>query len=253
MAKGPKANQKAEARAPLIGDPIIAHNIRRGLDAAGMLPADLAGRLKLTRQAVGQWVNAQTTPGARRLRQIAKVLKVSVEFLRQAPQAVAQPPRKTVAQPPAKIVAQPPSKAVAQPRTVEQPTKRDRTVRLRAYPLGGLSDESTLAGRWPLPAEWFQGLASDQADLLAMRVTGSDLIPDFVPGELVIVDRSWHVVSVAGFYLTGNRSFPILRRCELVAGPKAQVRIYEHGGERVMPANDLPIFGRVICKWLLPM
>ena len=113
-----------------------------------------------------------------------------------------------------------PPEAAVLPHTVAQPPKRDRTVRLRAYPLGGLSDELTLADQWPVPAEWFQGLASDQADLLVMHVTGSDLIPDFVPGELVVVDRNWHVVSVAGFYLTGNRSFPVLRRCELVAGPK---------------------------------
>jgi transcriptional regulator with XRE-family HTH domain len=233
MAKEAKAGRRNQSRAALIGDPIIAGNIKRTLEEIGITPAELARRLKLTPQAVSQWLQAQTTPGARRLRQIAAELKVSIESLRQAP----RPPQAVVQRP---------------PKPVAQPLNRDRTVRLRAYTLGGRSDASTLPGQWSLPAEWFQGLASDQADLLVMRVTGSDLIPDFTPGELVIVDRNWHVVSVAGFYLTGNRSFPVLRRCELVAGPDARVRIYEHGEEREMPADDLSIFGRVICKWLLP-
>jgi transcriptional regulator with XRE-family HTH domain len=233
MAKKVKGARQNQNRPSLIGDPIIAANIKCALEEIGITPAELARRLKLTPQAVSQWLQAQTTPGARRLRHIATELKVSIESLRQAPrtpQALAQPP----------------------PKPVAQPLNRDRTVSLRAYCPGGRSDASTLPGQWSLPAEWFQGLASDQADLLVMRVTGSDLIPDFAPGELVIVDRNWHVVSVAGFYLTGNRSFPVLRRCEVVAGLEARVRIYEHGEEREMPADDLSIFGRVICKWLLP-
>jgi transcriptional regulator with XRE-family HTH domain len=231
MAK--KARQNAN-RLALIGDPIIAANIKVHLEKAGITPAELARRLKLTPQAVSQWLGAQTTPGARRLRQIATELKVSTEALRQAPlapQAAAQPPPKPVAQPP----------------------NGHRTLRLREYPLGGVSDDSTPADGWPLPVEWFQGLASGKADLLVMHVTGTDLKPDFAPGEVVVVDRKWHVVSVAGFYLTGDRSFPVVRRCERVAGPQPRIRIYEHGEEREMPADDIPVFGRLICKWLLPL
>ena len=224
------AKKNAAARAPLIGDPVIAGNLKRALAGAGMSPAELAKHLKLSRQAANQWLNATTTPGARRLRQIAEVLKVSTEFLRQAPEI----PQAAVQQPP---------KSAAQPQT------RDHTVRLGAYPLGRAS---TSTDRWPLPAEWFHGLASDQADLAVMRVAGSDLKPDFTPGELVVVDRNWTRVSVAGFYLTGDRSYPVLRRCEIVAGPEAQIRVYEHGSERVMAASDLSICGRVICKWLTP-
>ena len=225
------AKRKAAARAPLIGDPVIAGNLKRALAAAGMSPAELAKHLNLSRQAANQWLNATTTPGARRLRQIADVLKVSTEFLRQAPEVP-------------KATAQQPLKDAAQPQS------RDRTVRLGTYPLG---TTSTPADRWPLPAEWFYGLASDQADLAVMRVAGSDLKPDLAPGELVVVDRNWTGVSVAGLYLTGDRSFPVLRRCEIVAGSESRILVYEHGDKREMPADAIPIFGRIVCKLLVPL
>jgi transcriptional regulator with XRE-family HTH domain len=237
MAKRAAKKQRAEARAPLVGDPIIARNLRAALDHAGMSPADLAGRLKLSRQATSQWLNTQTTPGAKRLRQIAGVLKVPLDVLRQAP--VAQPPPKPVSLP--------------LPKTAAQLSKRDRTVHIRPYRLGVASDQSTPANEEPLPAHLFSGLMSDEPDLVFMRVTGTDLEPTLKPGELVGADRNWNVVSVAGIYLTGDRSFPVLRRCELITGPEGRVRIREYGGEREMATNDLPIFGRVICKWLLPL
>jgi transcriptional regulator with XRE-family HTH domain len=229
MVKRAKREQKKQARAPLIGDPVIAANVRRALDAADMSPAELARRLQITPQAVSQWLTAQTTPGAKRLRQIAHVLKVSIEFLRQTypiPQAVAQPPPKTVAQPP----------------------QRHRTLHLRPYRLGGIP-----ASEAQLSADLFGGLTSDEPDLVFMRVTGTDLEPMLKPGELVVADRNWNIVSVAGIYLTGDRAFPVLRRCELIAGTENRVRIHEHGEEREMAADGLPTFGRVICKWLLPL
>jgi transcriptional regulator with XRE-family HTH domain len=234
MVARAKRKQKKQARAPLIGDPTIAANIRRALETAGMSPAELARRLQITPQAISQWLTAQTTPGAKRLRQIAFALKVSIEFLRQAPpvfQAVVRPPPKTVAQPP----------------------KRDRTLHLRPYRLGTASDQSTQANEGRLPVDLFGGLTSDEPDLVFMRVTGTDLEPTLRPGELVVADLNWDVISVAGIYLTGDRSFPILRRCELVSGPECRVRIYVRGSEWELPATDLPILGRVICKWLSPL
>jgi transcriptional regulator with XRE-family HTH domain len=72
-------------RAPLVGDPVIAANIKRALLQANISPAEFANRLQVTRQAVNQWVSAKTTPTAKRLVQIAEQLHVPIEFLRQVP------------------------------------------------------------------------------------------------------------------------------------------------------------------------
>jgi transcriptional regulator with XRE-family HTH domain len=213
----------AAARPPLIGDPVIARNIKYALEAAGMLPAEFARRLEVTPQAVSQWLAAQTTPGARRLQRIADELKVSIEFLRQAPYL---------------------------PQSVASPPEHSRSLHLRPYRLGEVSEQP--AEECLVPAQWFRGLASDQPDLAIIHVNGRDLEPELLPGDLVVADRNWRTVSVAGIYLTGAEAFPVLRRCELIAGSENRVRIHEHGHEREM-SDGLPIFGRIICKLLVPL
>ena len=203
-------------RAPLIGDPVIAGNLKRALAGAGMSPAELAKHLNLSRQAANQWLNASTTPGARRLRQIAEVLKVSTESCGK--------PRDFSGQQSSNLLRARPSRKT-----------RDHTVRLGAYPLGRASDGPTSTDRWPLPAEWFHGLASDQADLAVMRVAGSDLKPDFTPGELVVVDRNWTRVSVAGLYLTGTVRILCCAAARLSLVQRLRfLCLYEHGSERVV-------------------
>jgi len=209
-------------RPPLIGDQIIADNIKRALEAAGVRPAELARRLGLTPQAVSQWLAAQTTPSARRLIAIAKELNISVEVLRQASIALDQ--------------------------------QRGHLLHLHQYRLGDAAGETSQGAEWLIPADAFRGFASDQPDLVIVRVVGTDLEPNLRPGDLVIADRHWRVVSAGGVYLVGEESFPVLRRCELVAGSESRlVTVFEGGARREVPADGLPVLGRIICRLLVPL
>src|SRR5690349_17145962 len=155
------------ARPPLIGDPVIARNIKFAVEAAGISPAELARRLNVTPQAVSQWLSAQTIPGIRRLGQVADELKVSIDFLRQSPYL---------------------------PQSVTQPPERNGSLHLRPYRLGEAFDQPTPAEEWLVPAQWFRGLASDQPDLAIIHVNGRDLEPELEPGDLVVADRNWRVI-----------------------------------------------------------
>jgi transcriptional regulator with XRE-family HTH domain len=229
MAKKPKrVVQKASV---VLGDPVIAENIKYAIESRGLRSADLARKLNISPQAVSQWLQCVTTPSARRLAQIAATLDTSVEKLRS---------KSTVQK----------SELVA-----DQPMAAPEALRLRPFPIGGTTD--AVLGRrneWVVPAKDFQGIASDKPDLLIMRIAGNDLEPDLRAGDLVVADRHWSVVSAAGIYLLGDKRFPSLRRCELILGAESQiVLIHEHGTTREVPAANLIVLGRLICKLLVPL
>jgi hypothetical protein len=172
---------------------------------------------------VSQWLSAQTTPSGRRLQQIAAALNVTVDALRRAPI-----------------------------RTDQQSERR--VLHLRRYPIGGTSDVVGDDGEWTVPADEFRGIASDQPDLVTIRVVGINLEPELRPGDLVVVDRHWQVVSAAGVYLAGDERFPSLCRCEPLLGSERQsVIVHGLNGKREVAADILLVVGRVICKLLVPL
>lgn len=230
MAKKPK---RVVQKAPVVlGDPVVAENIKYALESHGLRSADLARKLNISPQAVSQWLQCLTTPSARRLAQIAATLDTSVEKLR------------------SKSVTAQKSELV-----VDQPVAASEALRLRPFPIGGTTDGALgRRNEWVVPAKDFQGLASDKPDLLIMRITGNDQEPDLRAGDLVVADRQWSVVSAAGIYLLGDKRFPVLRRCELMIGAESQiVLIHEHGTTREVPAANLTVLGRLICKLLVPL
>ena len=230
MAK--KQKRLAQKVPVVLGDPVVADNIKYALESRGLRPADLARKLNISPQAVSQWLQCLTTPSARRLAQIAATLGTSIEKLRNKSATVEK---------------------VEQ--VVDQPKTTPEALRLRPFPIGGTT--AAAVGRddeWLVPAKYFQGLASDKPDLLTMRIAGNDLEPDLRAGDLVVADSQWSVVSAAGIYLLGDKRFPVLRRCELILGSESHVvLVHEHGSTREVPAANLTILGRVICKLLVPL
>jgi transcriptional regulator with XRE-family HTH domain len=223
-----KTKRQSQTAPVALGDPVVADNIKQTIEKRGLRPADLARRLDVSPQAVSQWLQCLTTPSARRLAQIAGALGVTVEMLRNKPALVEK----------------------------GQPVKDGQVaLQLRPFRIGGTAGAEVGRGdEWVVPAKDFQGLASDKPDLLIMRIAGNDLAPDLRAGDLVVADRQWSVVSAAGIYLLGDKRFPVLRRCELTLGSDSQiVLIREHETTREVPAANLTVLGRVICKLLVPL
>jgi transcriptional regulator with XRE-family HTH domain len=108
--------------------------------------------------------------------------------------------------------------------------------------------------RWLLPVSFLrQRTATDFALLKIISVEGDAMMPDFLPGDRVIVDISDTVPTPAGVFIVWDGIGHSLRRCAIRPGSKPPVLTLSTGRGNYetheMLFRDSVIGGCVIAKW----
>ena len=116
------------------------------------------------------------------------------------------------------------------------------------------SEDETVVDDWRMPAEFVKSHTSSPFERLkVVAVTGDSNIPDFMPGERVLVDTDDRKPSPPGVFVLWDGVGLVMKRIEVIPNSNpVRVRliprnpIYETY-ER--PLADIVINARVIGKW----
>lgn len=106
---------------------------------------------------------------------------------------------------------------------------------------------------WQLPQDSLEGVDTTLADLKIVRVQGDSMVPDFMPGDRVIVNLQDQLPSPSGVFLLWDGTGFILRRCEISPNSKPprlmmRARNADYGTHEVN-LKDIHISGRVLGRW----
>jgi DNA-binding XRE family transcriptional regulator len=195
-----------------MGNPVIAANLRRLLGTTTMQGKELADLIEVSPQAVSQWMTGQLTPSDRRLAQIATVLGVEVDDITRSPMSVS---------------------------TV--PIKRLELVLSPLPPDGG---RLAHIGHWMLPIDMLPDSGSSHEETVAIRVKDDNLEPTVYVGEDLLVDLSWHAITLSDLYLLDFGGIPLFRWCHLVT--HETVHVSDRRMDQDFAAGDLTVRGRVV-------
>lgn len=94
---------------------------------------------------------------------------------------------------------------------------------------------------------------TNQKSYDVIEVTDTSMIPDFLPGEKVLIDRNIDLDQKSGIFVIEEQDRPSVRILELM--PQAKIKITTLSKEqaaKIMPQARVKILGRVIAKlnWL---
>jgi phage repressor protein C with HTH and peptisase S24 domain len=121
----------------------------------------------------------------------------------------------------------------------------------------GALPESTgeiITGKWSLPEPLVRmQTSSPAAALKVLSVSGDSMVPDFLPGERVLVDTSHKVPSPSGPYILWDGFGLVLKRLEIIPNSEPPaVRLIPRNTQYATyerPLADVTIHARVIGKW----
>jgi phage repressor protein C with HTH and peptisase S24 domain len=119
---------------------------------------------------------------------------------------------------------------------------------------GDVADDKNVVATWELPAILIRGQTSTPPDALkVLPVVGDSMVPDFLPGERVLVDTSHRIPSPPGVYVIFDGFGLVLKRLELV--PQSDppmvrlIPVAKHYETHILPLATLQIRARVLGKW----
>lgn len=110
---------------------------------------------------------------------------------------------------------------------------------------------------WTLPRSALAGVRATSLNNLAIiTVAGESMVPDYMPGEKILVDVGDCIVSHDGAYIIHNRYGLVVKMVQIISGPSAEedvLRIISKNPDYSpydQPVTDVMIQGRVVGKWV---
>ncbi|MCX5614416.1 S24 family peptidase [Bombella saccharophila] len=110
---------------------------------------------------------------------------------------------------------------------------------------------------WTLPRSALAGVRATSLNNLAIvTVAGESMIPDYLPGEKVLVDVGDRIVSHDGAYIIHNRYGLVVKMVQIIPGSSPEqdvLRIISKNPDYSpydQPVADVMIQGRVVGKWV---
>lgn len=96
-------------------------------------------------------------------------------------------------------------------------------------PLGsGTVSAHAVVEEWPLPQTWLREAVESPKDALVVPIIGDSMVPNYIPGDRVIVDLSQDALRADGVYLIsydmGPPQIKRLQRIPLTVPPKVAVK-----------------------------
>jgi transcriptional regulator with XRE-family HTH domain len=218
-------------------------NLQRLMKEAQVNKSELARRLGVTPQAVGQWCNARTKPkNLDRLGKIADALGVGASEIVAFEGGILEAVRPAL-----------PAKSKGAVRII---AISEVAVVASAGPGAADVDENTehaVVATWEVPVDYLVGHARSASAVRIIRVAGDSMEPEYPSGDRVLVDTSHKFPSPPGVYVLWDGFGLVLKRLEVLQGTEPPiVRISSANPaypayER--PAEGLAINGRVVGKW----
>lgn len=111
-----------------------------------------------------------------------------------------------------------------------------------------------VVAQWELPPEMLRGQTTATAqNIRIITVYGDSMVPDFQPGDRVMVDTSDRIPSPPGVFVIFDGLGIVVKRIEYVAySDPPVVRLISRNKEydpQELPADEVVVNGRVIGKW----
>lgn len=130
-------------------------------------------------------------------------------------------------------------------------------IDLRSLDTGELNEElngTPILHEWQLPSELLRlRTTADSRALRIVTVHGDSMVPDFAPGERVMVDLTDRMPSPPGVFIVWDGFGLVLKRLEMVPySQPARMRVVSSNASyeaRELPADSVRVNGRVIGKW----
>lgn len=130
-------------------------------------------------------------------------------------------------------------------------------IDVRGLAEGALAEEldgTPVLTEWQLPLNLLRmRTQSDSQALRIVTVHGDSMIPDFTPGERVMVDVTDRMPSPPGVFVVWDGFGLVLKRLEMVPySEPARMRVVSTNASyepRELPAERVRVSGRVIGKW----
>lgn len=93
---------------------------------------------------------------------------------------------------------------------------------------GGTVSAHAVVDEWPLPQSWLREAVESPKDTIVIPIIGDSMIPNYMPGDRVIVDLSQDTLRADGVYLLsydmGPPQIKRLQRIPLTVPPKVAVK-----------------------------
>lgn len=218
----------------------FAKNLARLMETRGVDQSELARRLKISSQAVNQWVKRGTHPTHARAQMLADVLGVSMDDLFAD---------SSDGGPPMKCVEPQDGPTIIIPELAVNPQAGSGGG---MPPLDGNGDHIVLA-EWVLPAGFFGRLIRNTDYLRLLEIRGDSMQPDYMAGDKVLVDISQRGPTPPGIYVLWDGFGLVLKRVEVMLGrtpPAVMISsINPNYASYECLLADISIGGRVVGKW----
>ena len=129
---------------------------------------------------------------------------------------------------------------------------------VRALAGGGaipdLADPQAMIAEWQIPFDFLRSHTSAApASLRIIRVHGDSMVPDFRPGERVLVNTDDRLPSPPGVFIVWDGFGLVIKRLEVIPySEPATVRLISANADYAVyerPLEDVTVNGRVIGRW----
>lgn len=224
----------------------LGERIKEARAAKGLTQEQVGKHFGISREAVQQWETGDTAPKGGRLQSLAKLLERDVNWL------VTGPASHTTATI---------SRDNAYPHNGSRMLIIDELDVRAGMSLGGAIHETEqtsgiemVKARWQIPAVVIRPYSSaPQEAIKIITAVGDSNIPEFFPGDRVMVDTQDRIPSPAGFFAIWDGFGEIIKRLEMVPysdPPKVKLHSANEAYEtRELPLDMVVINGRVLGKW----
>ncbi|TPW36610.1 S24 family peptidase [Oecophyllibacter saccharovorans] len=109
---------------------------------------------------------------------------------------------------------------------------------------------------WTLPLEALHGIrASALGKLAILTVAGDSMLPDYAPGEKILVDTGDRRITHDGAFVLWNGAGLVVKMVQVIPGPRGtrRLRIISKNADYPpyeLPPEDVVVSGRVAGKWV---
>lgn len=150
----------------------VSDRIRNRMHELDLSQADIMRATKAARGTVSGWVNGSNSPSAKHLESLAKCLQTTSSWLLTGNEVKSQP---AIQEPNGNVTF------------IKNPL---RQIPLLDYVQAGLFHEVGYDGLHPLGTSWttYEGIKPEC--VFSLKVEGSSMAPEFMPGDEIVVDGS---------------------------------------------------------------
>lgn len=116
-----------------------------------------------------------------------------------------------------------------------------------------VAESGNILSEWSLPRQLLANQIGAESTMRIIQVMGDSMVPEFNPGDRVMVNTADRVPSPPGVFVLWDGFGLIIKRCEMVphsAPPRAVLSSANNNYSTYeMDIQDLQIQGRVVGKW----